>query len=331
MSEATTTSIQDALNQKAKRKKLLQSVIPYFGLVFVFVLFSLVCRNDAGQSTFLDSGNFTNLINQCFSNVLVVAGACFIYATGAMDMSVGTVVSMAMFTAAVTLRAGLPWPVALLVSMVTGVVLEVFSAVVFQYLKVPVFIVTLSMMYLLQGVLSTLVQTDYTIDYAATSFLGNSAAIKGIVLIVVLGATYFMFHKSKFGPKLKAIGANRETAVQAGIKVINVTCLGFAVLGATAGVAGFFSLCRMGYTTASAGTGIMLNVMIAMVLGGNPLTGGSSFKLINAIIGALIVTILTNGLTLLGMVPALVETCKGILYLVIVLITYDKSKGYLIS
>lgn len=332
MSEAKRdTSIQEALNKKAQQKKMMRSVIPYFGLVFVFALFSIVCRNDAGQSTFLDIGNFQNLINQCFSNVLVVAGACFIYATGAMDMSVGAVVSMTMFTGAVCLRAGMPWPAALIGAIIAGMAIESLEALVFQYLKVPVFIVTLCVMYLLQGVLSALVQTDFTIDYNATSWLGNSAAIKGIVLLVVLGLSYFMFHKTKFGPKLKAIGANRETAVQGGIRVVLVTTLGFAVLGATCGVAGFFSLCRMGYTTASSGSGIMLNVMIAMVLGGNPLTGGSSFKLINAILGALIVTILTNGLTLMGMVPALVETFKGVLYLIIVLITYDKSKGVLIS
>ena len=328
---AKSASLQEDLNKKARRQKLIREILPYCGLVFVFVLFSLICRDDSGKSIFLDGGNFQNLINQCFSNIIVVAGACFVYATGAMDMSVGTVVGMSMFTAAAVLRAGLPWPLALIVSILTGVALEMFSAVVFQYLRVPVFIVTLCMMYLLQGLLQTLVQTDFTIDYNATSFLGNDAGVKAVVLIVVLFLTYWLFHKTKFGPKLKAIGANRETAVQGGIKVILTVCLGFGVLGATAGLAGFFSLCRMGYTTASSGAGIMLNVMIAMVLGGNPLTGGSSFKLANAVVGALIVTILSNGLTLLGIVPALVETSKGVLYLIIVYFTYDKSKGYLVS
>lgn len=332
MSEAVNNnSIQEALNKKARQRKLIRTILPYCGLLFVFVLFTVVCRDDSGKSIFLDRGNFQNLINQCFSNIIVVAGACFIYATGAMDMSVGAVVGMTMFTAAATLRAGLPWPVALIVSMLTGVLLEVTVAVVFQNLKVPVFIITLCMMYLEQGLLQTLVQTDFTIDYNATSFLGNSAGIKAVVLIVILALTYWLFHKTKFGPKLKAIGANRTTATQGGVKVILTVCLGFAVLGATAGVAGFFSLCRMGYTTASSGAGIMLNVMIAMVLGGNPLTGGSSFKLANAVVGALIVTMLGNGLTLLGMVPALVETSKGVLYLIIVFFTYDKSKGYLVS
>lgn len=324
-------SIQEALDKKAHRIKLIKEILPYCGLVFVFVLFSLVCRDDNGNSIFLHKGNFENLINQCFSNIIVVAGACFIYATGAMDMSVGTVVGMTMFTAAAVLRAGLPWPVALVAAMLTGMVLEVIVPIVYQYLKVPVFVVTLCMMYLMQGLLQSLVQTDFTIDYNATSFLGNSAVIKGIVLVIALAVTYWLFHKTKFGPMLKAIGANRETAVQGGIKVILVTCLGFVVLGAMAGIAGFFSLCRMGYTTATSGAGIMLNVMIAMVLGGNPLTGGSSFKLVNAIVGALIVTILGNGLTLMGMAPALVETSKGILYLIIVFATYDKSKGYLVS
>ena len=318
-------SIQDELNKRARRKNILTAVLPLCGLVFLILFFSLACRDK-----FVDSRNLENLINQCFTSVIVVAGASFIYATGAMDMSVGAVLGMCCFTAAVTLRAGMSWPVAILVAMVTGAVLELVTALIFQYLKVPVFIVTMCMMYALQGVLITLVQREYTIDYRATTWL-NEPMVRAAFLIVILAVTYYLFHKTKLGAKLKAIGANREAAVQAGIPVVLVTCLGFVILGACCGIGGFFTLTRVGYTTASAGSGIMLNVMIGMVLGGNPLTGGSRFKLSNAVIGALIVTVLTNGLTLLGLIPALLETFKGVLYLLIVFVTYDKSKGVLVQ
>ncbi len=318
-------SIQNELNKKAKRKAILTEVLPLCGLIFIVLFFVLVCGDK-----FVDSGNVENLINQCFTSVIVVAGACFIYATGAMDMSVGAILGMCCFTAAVTLRAGLGWPVALLVAMITGAALELLTAMIFQYLKVPVFIVTMCMMYALQGVLITLVQKEYTIDYRATAWL-NDSTVRALFLVVILAVTYYLFHKTKLGAKLKAIGANRESAKQAGINVVLVTCLGFAILGACCGIGGFFTLTRIGYTTASAGSGIMLNVMIGIVLGGNPLTGGSRFKLSNAIIGALIVTILSNGLTLMGLIPALLETFKGVLYLIIVLLTYDKSKGVLVS
>ena len=319
------TSIQDALNRKAEQKKRITAVLPYCGLIFIILFFCVACG-----SKFMDGQNVQNLINQCFTNVIVVAGACFIYATGAMDMSVGTVLGVCCFTSAVTLRAGAPWYVALIVAMVTGAVLELITSLIFQYLKVPVFIVTMCMMYALQGVLITLVQNEYTIDFRATSWL-NDASVRAIALVVVLGVTYYLFHQTKLGPKLKAIGANRETAVQGGINVILITCIGFCILGACCGIGGFFTLTRMGYTTASSGAGIMLNVMIGMVLGGNPLTGGSRFKLVNSVVGALTVTILTNGLTLMGLVPALLETLKGVLYLIIVFATYDKSKGVLVS
>lgn len=318
-------SIQEMLNKKAKRKTFLTAVLPMCGLIFLILFFSVACGDK-----FIDKKNLENLINQCFTSVIVVAGACFIYATGAMDMSVGAILGMCCFTAAVTLRAGLSWPVALLVAMATGAVLELLTALIFQRLKVPVFIVTMCMMYALQGVLITLVQKEYTIDYRATAWL-NSAGVRTVYLVIVLAVTYYLFEKTNLGAKLKAIGANREAAVQAGIPVVLVTCIGFMILGACCGIGGFFTLTRTGYTTASAGSGIMLNVMIGMVLGGNPLTGGSRFKLGNAIIGALIVTILSNGLTLMGLIPALLETFKGALYLLIVLMTYDKSKGVLVS
>lgn len=327
MSNKTTVdnSIQESLNRKAKRRNLVKTLLPYCGLVFIVIFFCITCG-----TKFMDAQNVENLINQCFTSVIVISGACFIYATGAMDMSVGAIVGMCCFAGAVTLRSGMPWFVALAVSMVVGVVLELITSLIFQYLKVPVFIVTMCMMYALQGVLITLVQQEYTIDFRATSWL-NDASVRSVVLIIVLAVTYYLFHHTKLGPKLKAIGANRETAVQGGINVVLVTCIGFVILGACCGIGGFFTLTRMGYTTASAGAGIMLNVMIGMVLGGNPLTGGSNFRLVNAVVGALTVTILTNGLTLMGLVPALLETFKGCLYLLIVLMTYDKSKGVLVS
>ena len=323
--EKTADAYQEQLEKKARQKKLIETYLPYFGLVFLIVFFTITCG-----STFVDINNLQNLINQCFTYVIVAAGASFIYATGAMDMSVGTVVGMGMFASAVVLRAGLPWPLAIVASMAMCIALEVVMSAAFQILHVPVFVVSLCMMYLLQGVLQMAVKQEMTIDYYATSWL-NGAGVKVIVLIIVLGITYYLFHKTKFGAQLRAIGSNRTAADQAGIRTMKTVCMGFAVLGACVGVAGFFSLTRAGYTSSSSGSGIMLNIMISIVLGGNPLTGGSRFKLVNSIIGALMVTVLSNGLTLMGLAPALVETIKGILYLIIVFVTYDKSKGDLVT
>jgi ribose transport system permease protein len=318
-------SFQEKLDKTAHRKKVMANILPYMGLVFVIVFFSIACGDK-----FVDINNLANLINQSFTYIIVAAGASFIYATGAMDMSVGTVLGMGMLAAALVLRAGLSWILALLAAIVMDIALEIIISVVYQKMRVPVFIVTLCMMYLLQGILAAAVKQEMAIDYYATAWL-NSAWIKAIVLIVMMLIAYYLFHMTKFGIKLKSIGSNRTSAEQAGIKCFKVVVLGFVTLGAFVGVAAFFSLTRTGYTTATAGAGIMLNIMISIVLGGNPLTGGSRFRLINSVVGALTVTILTNGLTLLGLAPALIEAFKGVLYLIIVLLTYDRSRGVLVS
>ena len=180
MSNKTTvdTSIQESLNKKARRKQLTTALLPYCGLAFIIIFFCIACG-----SKFMDPQNVQNLINQCFTSVIVVAGACFIYATGAMDMSVGAILGMCCFSAAVTLRAGAPWYVALIAAMITGALLELITALIFQYLKVPVFIVTMCMMYALQGVLITLVQKEYTIDFRATSWL-NDASVRAVALVI---------------------------------------------------------------------------------------------------------------------------------------------------
>jgi len=109
-----------------------------------------------------------------------------------------------------------------------------------------------------------------------------------------------------------------------------VLWLSFVMLGICIGIAAFFTLLRNGLVNAASGTGVQINVMVAIVLGGFPLAGGARARLPAAIVGALMVTILTNGLILMGLNPEWGNFAKGVLFLIVVALTYDKSKGKLV-
>lgn len=129
---------------------------------------------------------------------------------------------------------------------------------------------------------------------------------------------------------MKAIGGNSTAAFQSGINTRLDIILAYMIVGGLVGLTGFFTLTRVGMINASSGQGLELNILTAIVLGGFPLTGGSTSRLRSAIIGSLTVTVLTNGLTLWGVDPYIIGGIKGLLFLVVVGVAYDRSKGKLV-
>ena len=148
---------------------------------------------------------------------------------------------------------------------------------------------------------------------------------------MLIGAGYFLFNYTGFGKSLKAIGGNTTAARISGIRVERCIFLAYAAIGFTLAVGGLFTVVRAGIADTAVGGGLNLNVMTAIVLGGFPLSGGANAKFHAPLVGALTVTILTNGLGLLGYANAVGYAIKGLLFIIVVALTYEKSKGKLIS
>ena len=121
------------------------------------------------------------------------------------------------------------------------------------------------------------------------------------------------------------------TAAQAGIRVKKQIFLAYAILGACVGITAVFSMFRTGTIGAQAGSGIEFSMMLAIVLGGFPMSGGEKSRLVSAIVGAVTATMLTNGLALWGIDPNLIGGIKGVIFVVIIALTYDRSAGKLVS
>ena len=98
-----------------------------------------------------------------------------------------------------------------------------------------------------------------------------------------------------------------------------------------AGIAGLFTVARAGVVDTSVGSSTNLNVMVGIVLGGFPLSGGANSRFSAPIIGTLMVTVLTNGLGMLGYASAIGYGIKGLLFIAVIALTYEKSKGKLVE
>ena len=331
MSECTQTQlseekIQEKLNQKAKRKEKITFFLPIAGLILLLVLFGAITGGK-----FFSASNLSNLISQGFTIILVAAGAAFIYAGGNLDMSLGAVFGLTEIVAGLLMsHYQLNGWLVLLVAVGTGVVCTSVTAMVYSLLNVPPFVASLCMLNICNGIISWIVEDGevYT-NYSLYSGWDTTVAY-GIALIIVLGGGYFLFTRTRIGKDAKALGGNRMTAIISGVKKTKAIWSCYALLGACIGLAGFFGMVRSCRVSAGSNT-LALNTITAVVLGGFPLRGGAKAHFHAAIIGAVIVTVLGNGLTLVGLDPAVTLAVKGALFLTVVALGADRSKGKLVK
>lgn len=309
--------------QKIGQSKAVSYILPFGGLILVFLFFLIMT-----QGRVIRPSNLTNIIDQMFTTLLVSAGAVFVYAHGGFDMSVAAVSGVAQLAMAAVILATdseISPLVVLLVGVLLSVALSMVNALVHLWLRVPIFVVTLCMMFACSGFLANAVQqTNYMIPF---TFLGtfNQTWLRLTVLIVILVIGWILFEKTKLGRIQKIIGGSRLVAEQSGIDVKKNILMAFILMGICVGIASFFSLSRVNRVTGTSGGSLQTNIMIAIVLGGMPLSGGATSRLSSAICGAVTVTLLTNGLTLMGMDASLINGIKGVLFVIIIAISYKRS------
>ena len=141
----------------------------------------------------------------------------------------------------------------------------------------------------------------------------------------MLAGGWYLFEKTSLGKEQKAIGGNVVTARQSGIRSRRGVVLSHLILGVCVGIAASFQMVRAGSVSSQSGSGLEFNIMIALALGGFPMAGGASAKIRSTIIGVLTITFLTNGLTLAGVDNTYINLVKGLLFIVIVAVSYDRS------
>ncbi len=320
-------AIQQELKLKVARKEILNSVIPYAGFIFIIVFFTIVTRGKT-----VTVSNLTSLINQCFTITLIAVGASFVYAHGGFDFSIGGASGLAQLMGALLLQyLGTPIWMCVIFMIATTVLCSCCVATISLRLGVPVFVASLCVRSIAKGIVETACQdAEIILSYERFKFI-NNIEVKTIILLVVVAVGYYLFEYTRFGKHQKAIGGNINTARQAGIKVKKEIFLAYIFFGFCVGISSVFSLFRDCTVTAQSGSGIEFNIMIAIVLGGFPMNGGDRSKIPKAILGALTITALTNGLIIWGMDANLVSGFKGLLFLIIIALSYDRSNGKLVS
>lgn len=303
-------------------KRHLNTIIPIIGLIVIVVILQIL----SGGNT-LTSYNLKNILNQVFPVMMCAAGLTLVYAHGGLDFSVGAVLAMTQLISAIIVRDTGITQLALPVSLVSGVLIYFITGIVTIKLNMPPFIASLCVKFLCTGIVST-VLTEEAINISSLPI--HSWLLKLIVLAATVVALFIVLEYTKLGQYNKAIGENPVAAKQSGINVDGYKLAAYMIAGAFVGLAGYFVLCRQGAMTMNTGMGLELDVIVVLVLGGLALSGGYSAGVRAAVIGALIITLLENGLNIVGVNSYYVGLIKGFVFLAIVMTTYKKPEGRLL-
>jgi ribose transport system permease protein len=283
-----------------REKKLslewIRSVSVVAGVALLFIVFSLL------TSSFYSPGNLLDILLQSSINAMIAVGMTLVVMARGIDLSVGSVVGLtSMITASLL-------PINPLLGIVAGIALGIvcglINGVLIAKLKLPDFIVTLGMLSIYRG--AALIYTDgkpiYGIDATFRAiFAGDVAGIPTPVIFALAIAlvAFLVVRYTALGEQIIAVGGNEEAARLAGINIDRVKICVYAISGLLATFAGFVLIGRIGAAEPIGGTGFELQAIGAAVIGGASLFGGEGNPL-GALVGALTLGAMQNGLTLLN-------------------------------
>ena len=148
-----------------------------------------------------------------------------------------------------------------------------------------------------------------------------------LVAVVTCFLGYFLLNRTLAGLYIKAIGSNRTATEYSGINVRKYALLAFVFTGFTAGVSALLFMLRLGAVTSTSGSGVEMDVILSMIVGGVSVKGGTSTKIRSAVIGVMMLFVIANGLILVGVPDKLLNLCKGIIFIVASFISIDRKRG----
>lgn len=305
----------------------LQKGVAFVVLVALLAFFSVFTENFAAWN------NMVNIMQATAVNGVLGVAVTFVIIAGGIDLAVGTMMTLTAVTAGLILtNAGLPLPFGIAGAIASGAVMGGFSGTVIAKLKIPPFIATLGMMQISRG-LALVFSGAKPIYFNSTpsyKYLSPESSISAIIPgLEIPNGVFIMFgiaivasivlNRSLFGRYVFALGSNEEAARLSGVNVDKWKILTYALSGAICGIAGLLISSRLNSAQPALGLGYELDAIAAVVIGGTSLSGGRG-TILGTIIGAFIMSVLTNGLRIMGVQEEWKIVVTGVIIIVAVFV-----------
>lgn len=307
----------------------LQQLLAFGSLIVLVVFFGVM------NSRFLLPGNLSDILLSTVVIGLLALGATFVIITGGIDLSVGTGMSLCSVMVGVVLTyLGLPLWAGVVGGILMGALIGAVNGFLISFLKIPPFIATLATMLVCQG-MALVVSGTKPIYFTGTEGFSNLALGKPIAGLVIPNAVFIFFavatiagvvmSKTLLGRYTFSIGSNEEATALSGINVRSWKLWIYTAAGAFTGLAGVIIAARLNSAQPGQGMGYELQAIAAVVIGGTSLAGGKG-SIVGTVIGALIMSVLTNGLRVISVPQEWQNVAIGVVILVAVYLDMLRRK-----
>ncbi len=292
-------------------------------LVLLIIILSFTAKN------FATINNFMVVLRQISVNAILGYGMTFVILTAGIDLSVGPIIALTGVLSAMMINAGINPFIVILSIPIMGGICGAFNGLLIARGRMFPFVVTMATQVVFKGITYLIcggrpIMMDSKnpfIQVGTGFFLGIPIPI--YIFIIVLILAYFLLMHTQFGKRVYIVGGNRETARLSGINVPNVITWIYIISGICASIAGMILTTRLYSGQPQTGTGYELDAVAATVLGGASLSGGKG-TVLGTMIGAIIIGILNNGMTLLGISAYWQYVVKGAVIILAVLMDKDR-------
>jgi ribose transport system permease protein len=275
------------------------------GVIVVLVLMIVIIG--IARPRFLNPINLLTILGHTTFQGMLAIGMVYLLAIREIDLSVGWIFNFSAVFSGLLMVAGIdPW-IAAFAGVAFGALLGAFNGLLSVGLRLPAIIVTLGTYSMFQG-LSLVVNNGRAVvppDQSSSFFNAISTKVFGIVpvaalvFVVLAIVMHFVLHRTKFGYRVQAVGSNPEAAELAGISNAMVRLQTLVLMGAICGLSGVMYIGFRGAIDPNEGSDFVLVVVAAVIIGGTPLSGGYG-TVIGAVVGMLIIQVISSGLIFFG-------------------------------
>jgi ribose transport system permease protein len=303
-----------------------RSLVVYLGFVAIFLFFSVILR-DKG---FLAPDNLLNILRQTTMVSIMAMGMTFALSAGEIDLSIGSTVALSALIAAVVIR-DIGVLVAIPAGLCVGLVVGLANGVITTKLRIPSFLVTLGMLGIVSGLARQLTNLQSVpVTNAAFTFVFGSGSIGPVPVLIVwtlvaLAIAHTVYRRTSFGRQVLATGGNRTAARYSGVPTDRIRIAVLVISALSASLAGLLFTGRLHGARYTLGEAELLTVIAAVVIGGTSLFGGRG-SIVGALIGSLIMGVLTNGLILMGLTVSEQMIARGVIIILAVALSLREAR-----
>lgn len=324
--------VRTALRGRGKemkgKKTYYGELLKRYGLLISFFILSLAIS--LVTPNFLSPRNLLNILRQSTIVGIMAVGTTFVIIGGGFDISVGSVLAL---SAALTLglQTSMHWALAAAVAILAGTLVGLVNGLLAAKIHIVPMIATLGTSTIVRG-LVYLYTGGYPIngrapelEYIGSGYLGG-IPVPVVVMVVLVAFFQFVLAKTQLGRYCCAVGGNKEATRLAGVSVDFYHIMTFLIGGLMAGISGVVYAARLSSATPLAGQNYDMDAIAAVVIGGTSVSGGEG-TVFGAMIGVLLLTVVTNAFNLLGVPVYIQYVIKGLIILVVVGIdSYTKKR-----